>query len=123
MLDCISPANFMEEAIYWVDRIHVVVHDIDEDNWGWRRTQIPMIKELRKMIDELKPEVELACDGGISAENLEPLVAAGVDVFEFSRPIFRNPDNSPANREQIIANVKKLRQAIDEATEKHFGSA
>jgi len=30
MLDCISPASFMEEAIYWVDRIHVVTHDIDE---------------------------------------------------------------------------------------------
>ncbi|HEY60791.1 MAG TPA: pentose-5-phosphate 3-epimerase [Anaerolineae bacterium] len=120
MLDCVTPASFMEEAIYWVDRIHVVTHDIDEKNWGWRRTQVPMIKELRKMIDELKPEVELACDGGISAENLEPLVEAGTDVFEFSRPIFRNPDNSPANREQIIKNVKKLRKAIDDAAKKVF---
>lgn len=120
MLDCVTPARFMEEAIYWVDRIHVVTHDIDEENWGWRRTQIPMIKELRKMIDELKPDVELACDGGISADNLEPLVEAGADVLEFSSPIFRtpHPDYKPVYGKQIIENVRKIRKAIDAASKK-----
>jgi pentose-5-phosphate-3-epimerase len=107
----------MEEAIYWVDRLHVVTHGIDDDNWGWRRTQIPMIKKCRKLIDDLKPEVELACDGGISADNLEPLIEAGVDVLEFSSPIFRTsrPEYKPAGRELIIENVKMIKNAIDAA--------
>jgi pentose-5-phosphate-3-epimerase len=117
MLDCVTPTQFMEEAIYWVDRLHVVTHGIDDDNWGWRRTQIPMIKKCRKLIDDLKPEVELACDGGISADNLEPLIEAGVDVLEFSRPIFRTsrPEYKPAGRELIIENVKMIKNAIDAA--------
>jgi len=123
MLNCVSPAQFMEEAIYWVDRIHVVVRDIGETNGGWRNTQIPMIKELRQLIDEKKPKVELACEGGITSENLKPLVAAGVDVLEFSSSIFRTPrpEFKPTNREQIITNVKKLREAIDKATEEIVG--
>ncbi|HEY60792.1 MAG TPA: pentose-5-phosphate 3-epimerase [Anaerolineae bacterium] len=122
MLDCVTPARFIEEAIYWVDRVHVVTHDIDEENWGWRRSQISMIRKLRKMIDELKPGVELACDGGISAETLEPLVEAGADVLEFSSPIFRTPrpEYKPATKMQIIKNVIKIRKAIDKATKKAF---
>jgi pentose-5-phosphate-3-epimerase len=115
MLDCVTPAQFVEEVIFWIDRIHVVMHDIDNADWGWRRTQLPMIKELRRMIDDLKPQVELACDGGISAQNLAPLVEAGVDVFEFSRPNFRNGDGSPARGDQIIKNVQALRKALDQA--------
>jgi len=122
MLDCITPASFIEESIYWVDRLHVVTHDINDASWAWRQSQIPMIEKCRKMIDELKPEVELAVDGGISVDNLEPLVTAGADVLEFSSSIFRTsrPEYKPTNKEQIFSNVKKLRAALDAATAKHF---
>lgn len=109
--NCITPAFFFEEVIYWIDRIHVVTHGIQDDYYGWRRSIVPMIERLRKMIDEKKPGVELACDGGIIPENLEPLVLAGADVLEFSRPIFENPDN-------MVENVHKIRSALDAASRK-----
>ncbi len=109
--NCITPAFFFEEAIHWIDRIHVVTHGIQDDYYGWRRSVIPMIQRLRKMIDEKKPEVELACDGGIVPENAEPLILAGADVLEFSRPIFEYPEN-------MVENVKKIRAALDAAAMK-----
>jgi pentose-5-phosphate-3-epimerase len=63
------------------------------------------------MIDEKNPEVELACDGGILPENLGPLVLAGEDVLEFSRPIFENV-------ETMAENVRVIRTALDNASEK-----
>jgi len=109
--NCVTPAFFFDEVIYWIDRIHVVTHGVDDEYYGWRKSVIPMIKKLRKLIDEKKPEVELACDGGILPENLEPLVLAGADVLEFSRPVFEKPEN-------IVENVKKIRAALDVASAK-----
>ncbi|RJQ41290.1 MAG: pentose-5-phosphate 3-epimerase [Anaerolineaceae bacterium] len=109
--NCITPAFFFEEVIYWIDRIHVVTHGVEDKYYGWRRSVVPMIEKLRKMIDEKKPEVELACDGGILPENLEPLVLAGADVLEFSRPIFENV-------ETMAENVRVIRSALDNASRK-----
>jgi pentose-5-phosphate-3-epimerase len=112
MLDCTSPASFAEEIIHFCQRIHVVTHGIDEKGyWSWRKSQLPMVKKLRTMIDEVKPDVELAVDGGITHENLDELVFAGVDVIEFSRPIF-------ATDVGITDAVKRIREALDEAAAK-----
>ena len=65
------------------------------------------------MIDEKNPDCELAVDGGIRPENLEPLVACNPDVFVFSSALY-------LDKEGITAGVKKCRKAIDEAVVK-FG--
>ena len=116
-IGCYTPLAFVEESIYDIDRLHIVTHGVDEtdghDNWGWRRSVIDLLKRARKMIDEKNPKCELAIDGGLRANNMEPLIECNPDVIVLSSGVFKDPDG-------ITAGVQKCRKAIDEAAEK-FG--
>lgn len=114
---CYTPLCFVDEAIYDIDRLQIVVHGVDEtdgkDNWGWRKSAVDLVKRARKMIDEKNPKCELAIDGGLRADNMEPLIECNPDVVILSSAIFKDKDG-------ITAGVKSCRKAIDEATTK-FG--
>lgn len=116
-IGCYTPLSFVEESIYDIDRLHIVTHGVDEtdghDNWGWRRSVIDLLKRARKMIDEKNPNCELAIDGGLRADNMEPLIECNPDVIVLSSGVFKDPDG-------ITAGVQKCRKAIDEVAEK-FG--
>lgn len=107
-LCCFTPLCFVEEAVYEIDRIHIVVHGVKDTYWGYRETQLPMIERARELIDRKNPACELCVDGGILPENVHKLIAAGADVVESSRPIFRNPDG-------ITAGIRTMRAALDAA--------
>lgn len=114
-IGCYTPLSFVEESIYDIDRLHIVTHGVDEtdgqDNWGWRRSSVDLVKRARALIDEKNPKCELALDGGLRHDNLEPLIEANPDVIILSSAIFKDEDG-PA------AGFRKCRAAIDEATKK-----
>jgi len=107
-----TPLSFVEESIYDIDRLHVVVHGVDEtdgkDNWGWRRSCLDLLKRARKLVDEKNPDCEIAIDGGIRADNLAPLIACKPDVVVLSSAIFKDPDG-------ITAGFKRCAEAINKA--------
>lgn len=112
-LGCYTPLCFVDESIYDIDRLHIVVHGAGtppkgESTWAWRRSSIELIKNARKLIDEKNPSCELAVDGGMRVDNLAPLVETNPDVMVFSTGIYKDPDG-------ITAAVKKIRKAIDDA--------
>ena len=104
-----TPLSFVEESIYDIDRLHIVVHGVDEtdgkDNWGWRRSCLDLLKRARKLVDEKNPKCEIAIDGGIRADNLEPLIACDPDVVVLSSAIFKYPEG-------ITAGVQRCEKAI-----------
>lgn len=117
---CYTPLCFLNEAIYDIDRLHIVIHGAgkkpqgeEKTLWPWRRSALKLIKDARTMINECNPECELAIDGGIRPDNLEPLIECNPDVLVFSSALYLDPDG-------ITAGVKKCRKAIDDAVEK-FG--
>lgn len=116
-IGCYTPLCFVDEAIYDIDRLQIVVHGVDETdgkyNWGWRKSAVDLVKRARKMIDEKNPKCELAIDGGLRADNMEPLIECNPDVVILSSAIFKDKDG-------ITAGVKNCRKAIDEAATK-FG--
>lgn len=115
-LGCYTPLCFVEESIYDIDRLHIVTHGVDEtdgkDNWGWRRSVIDLVKRARKLIDEKNPKCELAIDGGLRHDNMDPLIECNPDVIITSSAIFKDPDG-PA------AGVRRCREAIDRAALKY----
>lgn len=107
-----TPLSFVEESIYDIDRLHIVVHGVDEtdgkDNWGWRRSCLDLLRRARTLVDEKNPDCEIAIDGGIRADNLEKLIACDPDVVILSSAIFKDSEG-------ITAGVQKCRAAIDAA--------
>lgn len=115
-IGCYTPLSFVEESIHDIDRLHVVVHGVDEtdgkDNWGWRKSAVDLVKRARKLIDEKNPKCELAIDGGLRHNNMEPLIACNPDVAILSSAIFKHPEG-------IALGVKACREAIDAAAKKY----
>jgi ribulose-phosphate 3-epimerase len=111
-----TPLSFVEEAIYDIDRLLIVVHGVDEtdgkDNWGWRKSSLDLLKRARKLIDEKNPRCELAIDGGIRADNLDKLIECNPDVIVVSSAVFKHPLG-------ITEGVNEVRDSINKATIKY----
>ena len=63
------------------------------------------ISDLRTLLDELKPSVRIAVDGGVTVENVGDLRKAGADFFISGSGIFKAPDI-----EQRVREFKKAMQ-------------
>ena len=68
---------------------------------------------VRTLFNEKNPKCELAIDGGLRYNNMDPLLECNPDVVILSSAIFKDPDG-------IEAGVRKCRKALDDAAEK-FG--
>ncbi len=60
------------------------------------------IIDLRVLLDELKPEVRIAVDGGVTLDNVGDLRKAGADFFIAGSDVFKAPDI-----EQRVRDFKK----------------
>ncbi len=63
------------------------------------------IADLRTLLDEQKPEVRIAVDGGVTLENIGNLRKAGADFFIAGSAVFKAPDI-----EQRVRDMKKAMQ-------------
>ena len=115
-IGCYTPLSFVEESIFDIDRLQIVVHGVDDtdgqDNWGWRKSSTQLVKRARKLIDECNPRCELAIDGGLRHDNMDKLVECNPDVVILSSAIFKDEDG-------IAAGVAKCRKALDESSAKY----
>lgn len=109
-----TPLSFVEESIYDIDRLHIVVHGVDEtdgkDNWGWRRSCLDLLRRARKLVDEKNPKCEIAIDGGIRADNLAPLIECEPDVVVLSSAIFKDPEGITAGLKRCATAIQKAQQ-------------
>lgn len=60
------------------------------------------VADLRALLDELKPEVRIAVDGGVTLDNVADLRKAGADFFIAGSAVFKAPDI-----EQRVRDFKK----------------
>ncbi|MBQ2769353.1 MAG: ribulose-phosphate 3-epimerase [Clostridia bacterium] len=52
------------------------------------------LKEIRAIINELGKEIDLEIDGGVTAENVEEIKAAGANVIVAGSAVFKAPDRA-----------------------------
>jgi ribulose-phosphate 3-epimerase len=67
---------------------------------------LPKIRTLRQMINQLKSEITLAVDGGITDQNIARVVAAGADFFVAGSFVFKGNDVKKAIQELRDAAIK-----------------
>ena len=102
-----APLCLVDEAIYFLDRLHIHTHDVTP-GIPLRDSALPMLRKARQMIDECNPSCELAADGGLTPENVHKVVEVGADVIIMCRQIFQAEDG-------ISAGVNRIREALDKA--------
>ena len=101
-----TPVGAVEEALQFVD--YVLVMSVNPGFGG--QTFIPQtldkVRRLRQMIVERQLNVRIEIDGGIDRENIESVVAAGVEIVVAGSAIFGKPDAEAAVRELREATVQ-----------------
>ncbi|HEX4876654.1 MAG TPA: ribulose-phosphate 3-epimerase [Chitinophagaceae bacterium] len=89
-----------------VSALSDILHDIDlvclmsvNPGFGGQKFipfTLEKIKQLRKMIDERKLNVQIEIDGGVTLENAPSIIAAGADVLVAGNTVFKSVDQRGA---------------------------
>ncbi len=70
-------------------------------------SSVQKIRWLRKLLDEQKPEVRIAIDGGVNLENIADLRHAGVDFFVAGSAVFK-----AKNIEETVRRLKQIAESV-----------
>ncbi len=96
----------IEEALKFAD--YVLVMSVNPGFGGQRfiPESIDKVRRLRQMIDERRLHVRIEIDGGIDRNNIESVVAAGVEIVVSGTAIFGTSDPEAAVRDLRSATVQ-----------------
>jgi len=99
-----TPLSAVDEFIHHVDLILIMSVNPGFGGQSFIPETLPRIANMRKMLDNRKPGVELEVDGGINADNAPGIVEAGADVLVAGNSVFRAEDG-------ISGAMQRLREA------------
>ncbi len=97
-----TPASVLEEILQDVDQVLVMTVNPGFGHQQFIHTALPKIRQVREMIDGIKPGCDLEVDGGIDAENAPLVVAAGANVLVAGTAIFGESDGVAAAIERLL---------------------
>ncbi len=98
-----TPVESLSEALFFAD--YVLVMSVNPGFGGQRfiPTSIEKVRRLRRMIEERNLPTRIEVDGGIDADNIASVVAAGAEIIVAGSAIFGSAAPEKA--------VKELREA------------
>jgi len=100
-----TPLSAVDEFIHHVDLILIMSVNPGFGGQSFIPETLPRIANMRKILDNRKPGVEIEVDGGINAENAPAIVEAGADVLVAGNSVFRA-------EEGISGAMQRLREAV-----------
>ena len=100
----LNPATPLSCLDYTLDKLDLVLLMSVNPGFGGQqfiRAVLPKIAEVRKRIDRLGRDIWLEVDGGVKADNIAEIAAAGADTFVAGSAIFgaRDRDYAAAIRD------------------------
>jgi ribulose-phosphate 3-epimerase len=99
-----TPLSAVDEYIHDVDLVLIMSVNPGFGGQSFIPETLPRIANMRKILDNRKPGVELEVDGGINAENAPAIVEAGANVLVAGNSVFRA-------EEGISQALQRLREA------------
>ncbi|MHA2191584.1 MAG: ribulose-phosphate 3-epimerase [Candidatus Thorarchaeota archaeon] len=98
----LNPGTPVEGIIPLLDKIDSVLLMSVCPGFGGQKfilSTLDKIKKLRRILDEHKPDVRIAVDGGVDKTNIRTLLDAGADFFIAGSAVFKAKDIAEAVRE------------------------
>jgi len=99
-----TPLSTVKEFLPHVDLVLIMSVNPGFGGQSFIPETLPRIANMRKILDNRKPGIELEVDGGINADNAPDIVEAGADVLVAGNSIFRA-------EEGISGAMQRLREA------------
>ena len=104
----LNPATSVDTVTGVIDLIDSVLLMSVCPGFGGQKfipSTLKKISDLRSLLDEQKPSVRIAVDGGVTLDNIGDLRKAGADFFIAGSAVFKAPDI-----EQRVRDMKKAMQ-------------
>jgi ribulose-phosphate 3-epimerase len=99
-----TPLSTVKEFLPHVDLVLIMSVNPGFGGQSFIPETLPRIANMRKILDNRKPGIELEVDGGVNAENAPDIVEAGADVLVAGNSVFRA-------EEGISGAMQRLREA------------
>ena len=105
-----TPLSYLEYVMDKVDMVLLMSVNPGFGGQSFIAATLDKLKQARKMIDQSGYAIRLEVDGGVKADNISAVAAAGADTFVLGSGIFGLAQQSDANRYDSI--IKKLRAEL-----------
>ena len=111
-----NPATPLSHLDYVLDKIDMILLMSVNPGFGGQSfipSALDKLREARKLIEASGRDIRLEIDGGVKADNIREIAAAGADTFVSGSGIFGKAQDSDPNRyDSIIAEMRnELAQA------------
>ncbi len=111
-----NPATSLSYLEHVMDKIDMILIMSVNPGFGGQAfidQSLEKLRQARQLIDASGRDIRLEIDGGVKAENIAEVAAAGCDTFVSGSGIFGKESASDANRYDTI--VKQMRDALASA--------
>ena len=108
VLNPASPLELLDWVLDDVDLVMLMSVNPGFGGQGFIPSTLDKLRALRAMIDRTGRPIRLEVDGGVKADNIGEIAAAGADTFVAGSAIFREP----RTREAYAATIAAMRQAV-----------
>ena len=101
-----TPLAALDEALQFAD--YVLVMSVNPGFGGQKviPTSVEKVRRLRRMIEERGLPARIEIDGGIDAETIGPVAAAGAEIMVAGTAVFGQPDPARAVRDLLAASAQ-----------------
>jgi len=108
-----TPLSYLEHVMDKIDMILIMSVNPGFGGQSFIDQSLEKLRQARQLIDASGRDIRLEIDGGVKAENIAEVAAAGCDTFVSGSGIFGKENTSDANRYDTI--IKQMRDALASA--------
>ena len=105
VLNPATPLAYLEHTLEKLDLVLLMSVNPGFGGQQFIRSVLPKIAEVRRRIARLQRDVWLEVDGGVKADNIAEIAAAGADTFVAGSAIFGSKD--------YAATIREMRRRVD----------
>ena len=108
-----NPATSLDVLEYVMDKVDMILLMSVNPGFGGQAFipgTLQKLRQARKLIDDSGRDIRLEIDGGVKAENIADIKAAGADTFVAGSAIFGAADKTDPNHYDTIC--KKFREQL-----------
>jgi ribulose-phosphate 3-epimerase len=108
-----NPATPLDYLKYVMDKVDLILLMSVNPGFGGQSfipATLDKLREARKMIDESGYDIRLEVDGGVKADNIAEIAAAGADMFVSGSGVFGKANDADPNTYDTI--VKQMRDEL-----------
>jgi ribulose-phosphate 3-epimerase len=111
-----NPATPLSHLDYVLDKVDMILLMSVNPGFGGQSfipSAMDKLRQVRKLIDESGLDIRLEIDGGVKADNIAEIKAAGADTFVSGSGIFsKGRDGDPHRYDTIIRQMREAMAAV-----------